>query len=182
MAYDESKAMAICERLADGEPMAQICRDEGMPKVTTVWEWEKQHVELAETIARARIDGFESIAADTLQIADDGRNDWMDKHDPDNPGYAFNGEHVQRSKLRIETRLKLLAKWDPRRYGDRTALELTGANGSDLFANLGKAELLAELSRRMSTPEIARALQSLQHVQPGALPALPGVATKDGKG
>ena len=34
----------------------------------------------------------------------------------------FDSEHVQRSKLRVETRLKLLAKWDPRRYGDRLQL------------------------------------------------------------
>ena len=40
-------------------------------------------------------------------------------------------------------------------------MELTGANGSDLFAGMAKAELLAELSRRMSTPEIARALQAM---------------------
>ncbi len=64
--------------------------------------------------------------------------------------------------------MKLLAKWD-KRYGDRSALELTGANGSDLFASLGKAELLAELSRRMSSPELQRALQAL----PGVAAALP---------
>ena len=34
---------------------------------------------------------------------------------------------VQRDKLASETDLKLLAKWDPKRYGDRMAL--TGAEG-----------------------------------------------------
>ena len=67
---------------------------------------------------------------------------------------------VQRDKLMVETDLKLLACWDPR-YNAKQQLELTGANGSDLFAGMAKAELLAELSRRMSTPEIARALQAM---------------------
>jgi hypothetical protein len=31
----------------------------------------------------------------------------------------LNSEHIQRSKLRIETRLKLLAKWNPKKYGER---------------------------------------------------------------
>jgi hypothetical protein len=34
--------------------------------------------------------------------------------------------NVQRVKLIIETDLKLLAKWDPRRYGDKVDLEVTG--------------------------------------------------------
>ena len=38
-------------------------------------------------------------------------------------GPRVNAEHIQRSKLRIETRLKLLAKWNPKKYGDKLALE-----------------------------------------------------------
>jgi hypothetical protein len=37
-------------------------------------------------------------------------------------GPRLNAEHVQRSKLRIETRLKLLAKWNPKKYGERVAV------------------------------------------------------------
>jgi hypothetical protein len=31
--------------------------------------------------------------------------------------------------LRVETRLKLLAKWDPKRYGDKIAQEISGPDG-----------------------------------------------------
>jgi hypothetical protein len=34
--------------------------------------------------------------------------------------------------LRIETRLKLLAKWDPKRYGERLHSEVTGVDGGPL--------------------------------------------------
>jgi hypothetical protein len=35
---------------------------------------------------------------------------------------GIDGGDVQNRKLRIETRLKLLAKWDPKRYGERVAV------------------------------------------------------------
>lgn len=77
----------------------------------------------ASAIARAREIGYDVIAAQCLLIADDSASDYTDSE----KGPAFNAEHVQRSKLRIETRLKLLAKWDPKRYGDKVAV--TGDGG-----------------------------------------------------
>lgn len=92
-----------------------------MPSVTTVWNWEKADPDLSERIARAREAGEEWLAAECLGIADDSRNDWMEQRaaDGDEQALKFNGEHVQRSKLRIETRLKLLAKFNPRRWGEK---------------------------------------------------------------
>jgi hypothetical protein len=91
----------ICERLSKGEPLAQICRDEHMPSDRTVGNWRDSDPALASAIARAREAGFDAIALEALRIADDKE-----------------GEH-QRDRLRVDTRLKLLAKWDPKRYGDK---------------------------------------------------------------
>lgn len=124
------KTPAVCaeivERLSQGEPLRQICRDEHMPGWRVVYDWIRDDEKFAAHIAHARELGFDAIAEDTMEIADNGTNDWMDKHGQDSPGYVLNGDHVQRSKLRIETRLKLLAKWSPKKYGDRTAIEHTG--------------------------------------------------------
>lgn len=116
---------AIVERLSEGEPLAQICRDEGMPAARTVREWQQTDEAVSAAIARAREEGFDAIAAECLDIADDSRNDWMNRAADagDEQALQFNCEHVQRSKLRVETRLKLLAKWDPKRYGDRLAVD-----------------------------------------------------------
>lgn len=129
----------ICERLETGEPMAQICRDEGMPSVRTVTRWTDEKPEVSASIARARQIGFDAIALDALHIADDGRNDYVAKlaDDGDEQAMAYNGDHVQRSRLRVDTRLKLLAKWDPKRYGDKTAIEHSG--------NIGLAHILGTL-------------------------------------
>lgn len=122
--FDQAKADAICTRLAEGEPLREICRDADMPAWRTVYDWIEANSEFAARIARARTRGYDAIAEDVLEIADDSRNDWMDKRaeEGDEKAGQFNGEHVQRSKLRIDTRLKLLAKWDPKRYGDKVEL------------------------------------------------------------
>jgi hypothetical protein len=40
------------------------------------------------------------MAEDILDIADDGRNDWMRANAADDAGWVLNGENIQRSKLR----------------------------------------------------------------------------------
>lgn len=60
--------------------------------------------EFSSAIARSRLEGFDAIARRARQTAR-GRGD--------------STQDVQRDKLIVETDLKLLAKWDPKRYGDR---------------------------------------------------------------
>lgn len=134
MAYSEEERAKIIKdviaRISTGETLRDICRTEGFPGVTQVYEWMKQDEDFSERFARARESGHDVIADECMAIADNASNDWMEVNDPDNPGYRLNGEHVQRSKLRIETRLKLLAKWNPRKYGDK--LELAGDKDAPL--------------------------------------------------
>lgn len=136
---------AIVERLSEGEPLAQICRDEGMPAARTVREWQQTDEAVSAAIARAREEGFDAIAAECLRIADTpmpGKSEKREllgvlKHkDEDGKEQSMalpeaelvvTEERVEdmlgHRKLQIETRLKLLAKWDPKRYGDRLAAD-----------------------------------------------------------
>lgn len=124
--YTEELIEAICARLATGEPMAVICRDGGMPAYRTVKDWMDARPDVAAAIARAREEGFDAIATDALSIADDGRRDYV----PNDDGReVVDHDHIARSRLRVETRLKLLAKWDPKRYGDRIATEISTPDG-----------------------------------------------------
>ena len=119
----------ILDRLSAGEPLAKICREEGKPHVSTWADWCKQDEALGIAHTRARDDGFDAIAADILDIADDKNED------------------PQSRKVRIDARLKLLAKWDPKRYGE--LIKHGNADGSniDLAAalNAGNARLSGEV-------------------------------------
>lgn len=104
----------IMERVANGEPLRQILRDPGMPHWTTFYDWLEGDATLSLRFARARETGYDVIAQDALKIADEPA--------PLTAQGSTDGGAVQHAKLRIETRLKLLAKWDPKRYGDRVEL------------------------------------------------------------
>ena len=93
-----------------------------MPSWGAVYDWQDKRPEFAARIARARERGEEAISQECMDIADTATNDWMESHGQDDVGYKLNGEHIQRSKLRIETRLKLLAKWNPRKWGEKVDL------------------------------------------------------------
>lgn len=117
----------ICERLADGESLRSICRDEELPDKATFFRWLRANPSLRDQYTRAKLEGCSAMAEDAIDIADDGSNDWMESNDPNNPGYDFRGEHVQRSKLRVETRKWFLSKLQPKVYGEKSAVELSGS-------------------------------------------------------
>lgn len=124
--YDEDVAERICSDLSHGIPLAEICRSLGIGR-TTVYDWKAAHPSFSERIARAREAGFDALADECLAIADETAHDTKFVGEDDTP--VPNAEWISRSKLRVETRLKLLAKWDPKRYGDRVAHELSGPDG-----------------------------------------------------
>jgi hypothetical protein len=102
--------------------MSAICREADMPSRTTVFEW-MSNQSFSERIARARELGADAIAEEALSIADDGSFDTVET----DRGPKMDSEWVARSKLRVETRLKLLAKWSPKKYGEKLDIEHTGA-------------------------------------------------------
>jgi hypothetical protein len=113
----------IYARLETGEPLVWICRDEHMPSTRTVGNWENDDPDVSAGIARAREIGGDAIAAEALAIADETTGDTI-KHEDGRE--TLNGEFVARSRLRVETRLKLLAKWHPKRYGDAVNVNHSG--------------------------------------------------------
>lgn len=127
--YTPEIAQAVCLRLAEGESLRSICRDEGMPPKGTILRWIGIHAEFRDQYAQAKFDGAEALAEEMFEIADDGSNDWMELTDKDdNPyGYKANGEHIQRSKLRIDTRKWYLSKIMPKKYGDKIQTEHSGS-------------------------------------------------------
>lgn len=122
----EKAIKAVLEGLSNGTPLTVICRGEGMPADNTVRMWAEADKDLADAIARARETGFDQIALDALAIADETHRDTIETDRGEMP----NHEWIARSKLRVETRLKLLAKWDPKRYGE--LIKHGNADGSNI--------------------------------------------------
>lgn len=120
--YTPALAKRICEELTTGRTLRDVCRDEGMPAESTVRLWALEDYKgFSAQYARAREIGYHAMADETLEIADDGKNDWMEREsDGGGVAYQLNGEHVARSRLRLDTRKWLLSKALPKIYGDKT--------------------------------------------------------------
>ena len=105
----------IITGISEGIPLAVICREDGMPCDDTVRNWADEDERFARDIARARECGFDQIAH---RLRSTSR------------GIGESTGDVVRDKLIIDTDLKLLAKWDPKRYGDRPEIMIQNNNSN----------------------------------------------------
>lgn len=128
--YTPEMGERILEWIADGKTLADFCRQENTPAWRTVYHWLEAHDEFQAGFARARDMGHDAIAEEALRIADTLLEGKVETIGPD--GTTTRREDMLgHRKLQIETRLKLLAKWNPKKYGERT--ELTGAGGGPII-------------------------------------------------
>lgn len=131
----------ICERLELGEALVRICKDSRLPSAAAVVEWQQSDPLIGERIARAREVGEDNIAANMRSVA---RGE---------EGYATGD--VQRDKLIIDTDFKLLAKFNPKRWGESTQLRHADADGQ----KLDTAPLVSELLSLMG-PGVANTVSA----------------------
>lgn len=123
--FTEKLGAEICQRLADGESLRAICRDEHMPSESTVRAWALElDTPFSAQYAKARDLQAQRWSDELLDIADDGTNDWMERQGKDGePALVVNGEAIARSRLRVDTRKWLLSKVLPKKYGERVVNE-----------------------------------------------------------
>lgn len=126
--FTQEYADLICERIANGASMRAACKDADMPGLASVFQWLRLYPEFAEQYARATKERSEAMAEEIMDISDDGTNDWMEDQymKGKTPGWKVNGEAVQRSKLRVETRKWLMSKMIPKKYGDKVDVTSDG--------------------------------------------------------
>lgn len=136
--YSDAIGRAICKLLASGHTLNSICKRPGMPHERSVrlWALNPDHP-FSPKYTRAREVGYLKMADDLLEICDDARNDWMLAcGDDEQERYVINGEHVQRTRLRVDTRKWLLSKALPKIYGDKVEVE---HQAGDSFRNVWAA-------------------------------------------
>ena len=129
--YTEELASRICERLAAGESLRSICRDDDMPDETTVRKWSlDQENPFYPQYRKARMVGYDRMSDDIIDIADDIAGD------------------AARDRLRVDTRKWVLSKMLPKVYGDKTTTEVSGPDGAPIG-------VVAEIRRTVVDPKAA---------------------------
>lgn len=117
--YTKELIDRICDELSDGVSLRTICLEEEMPDKSTVFRWLRENKEFQDQYARAKQESADAMAEEILDISDNGVNDWMERNYGDTSVWVTNGESLQRSKLRVDTRKWLMAKMKPKKYGEK---------------------------------------------------------------
>lgn len=111
--FSQEIAEAICERLASGESLNSMCKDDNLPSITTVMNWlakgensnDLVYKEFLANYVRAREAQADVIFDECLDIID-----------------AAGVENISVAKERVNTRMRMAGKLKPKKYGDRQIL------------------------------------------------------------
>ncbi|HZJ96203.1 MAG TPA: hypothetical protein VFD12_00050 [Oligella sp.] len=147
--YDEAVFEQIIEIVAtSAESIASICKREGMPDKSTFFRWLYRIPELRDKYMQAK--ELSALVDEDLMlsIADDGTNDYVEKARLNGEmNVVFDSEHVQRSRLRVDTRKWILERKQPKYYGSKTDVNLGVQEDNPL------AQLLADLKPKTFEPK-----------------------------
>lgn len=134
--YTAETATAICDRLATGESLSAICRDDGMPTKPTVLRWLAAQEIFRTQYARAKEVSTEAVAEQVFDI--------LDEVPPMKPDGSFDAAAVAWNKNRADARRWYLSKIAPKKYGDRIQQDVT------LDVKEGLADKMAKARERAS--------------------------------
>lgn len=123
--YNNEIAELICERIASGESLNRICKDEDMPDDSTFYRWKEKHEELRDKYARAREQQADKQADEIVDIADEAA---VVAREGGREASAF----VQAAKLRVDARKWVASKLKPKTWGDFQTLQHQGPDGGPL--------------------------------------------------
>lgn len=139
----------ICMRIIEPRSLRSISEDEDMPCWRTLLGWlmigsrpepPELHALFLHQYTQARQLQQEVNLDDCIEIADDSRNDWiMRKIGKDEYVPVVDNEAINRSRMRIDTRLKMAEKMTPKKYGTKIDLNHGGQPGNILTAIVQKA-------------------------------------------
>ena len=124
--YSEEIANKICSLISNTDKgLNHICKGEGMPSRSIVYEWLILYPEFSDNYARAKERQADLIFEDIISISDDSSQDEKDTEF----GIKENTEFTSRSRLKIDARKWVLSKLQPKKYGDKLDLS---TNGKDI--------------------------------------------------
>lgn len=125
--FSEELAEAICEAIATTpRGLDWLCaHNPRFPTTRTIEKWRALYPDFRMALGFAKQRQGELLAYEALEIADDDTHDVevVERRNGETET-RMNFEYVARSKLKVETRLKLAAKLDPKVWGDKQDIDL----------------------------------------------------------
>ena len=108
--YDEVTARRICEDIASGRNLSDVCRQAWAPSRATIHKWFGEHEDFRRMVDAARILGCHVIAEEIISISDEEVKD---------------SAEASRQRTRCENRRWLVGKLYPQMFGDKVSIDVT---------------------------------------------------------
>ena len=151
--YTLALGAKICELIAAGKSVKDICKLPGMASETVIYEWLAKDGDFAELYTHARARQADLYAAQIVEIADEDCA--MVQHPDGESGevaVVFDSVAVQRNRLRVDARKWVASKLAPKKYSEKVAI----GGADDLPAiksvySMTEAQLLAIASGKSVT-------------------------------
>lgn len=153
MAIDYQRAREVIERVRKTGAL-QPAVDELRMSRNTFLGWLEQDQDLADDYARAKRQGIDALVEDTLRIADEPP--------PLSQFGTVDSGAVADKKVRIETRRWFAERLEPRKYGVKSAVDLTNSDGK-----LGAVDDTARAARVAALLAVAQKRQAATDSTPG---------------
>jgi hypothetical protein len=127
MAYSQDIADRVCAELAKGRALRAVCRENAeFPSEAAIREWALKDIcGFAAQYARARDLGLDAMADELLEISDTPQMG-QKVTEKASGEEVTTGDMIEHRRLRVDTRKWYLSKVAPKKYGDRTALDVSG--------------------------------------------------------
>jgi hypothetical protein len=153
MPYSDEAAQEICERIAVGELLINICELYNMPTMRRCNQWLNSDSAFNALYQSALNDRLNVFEEQVVQIADDMARDFKTVIKNGVEKRVFDPEMVARAKLRIEVRFRHLKAGRPSKWGDISTLVTKSADPFDV-SGLSSDELdkcIADLEKKDAT-------------------------------
>lgn len=152
--YTIELAHEICKVVATtSKGIKALCRDNPTwPNPDTIFSWIIQLKEFSDQYARAKRIQIEVMIDEVLEIADDTSSDTVISEGKTTTDH----EHINRSKLRIDTRKWLASKLCPRLYGDKDE-HVNLKFPTDITDSSSLIKMSSEVFRALASEEISPA-------------------------
>jgi hypothetical protein len=122
--YSDQLVETICLRIAEGESLNRICKDEQMPDKATVFRWLVSDQVFCDKYARARELQAETQFDELIDIVDQPPElSYVTGKDGEVIEVKFDSSYVQWMKLRVDTRKWTAARMAPKKYGEQKQAE-----------------------------------------------------------
>lgn len=113
--YSNELCDTICNRIALGESLRSICRDAGMPDLSTVIKWRREKPEFFAQYEKAQEDRADTLSDDICDIAD-----------------SATPEYASVAKLQVDARKWVASKLKPKKYGEAMLNKIADSEGNAL--------------------------------------------------